>query len=307
MKAKLLLATTLLLISVASRAQMNVTDFDGNTYATVTIGAQVWFKENLRSRSFNNGTSIPRVNDNAAWSILTTPGFSWYNGDSLTYNVPYGRLYNGYVITNGNICPTGWRVPSDADWTTLSGFLGGASAAGGKMKETGISHWSDPNTGATNESGFTALPGGARFNHGGFTSINTTGRWWSSNITGTGYLDKSITNTSASLVSNTSGVFKNGFSIRCMKDVSTDNNESAYSTELLVFPNPASGFINIKMLNESSGISKMKLYNSVGVVVLETELSEGQGLIDLSEYPSGFYLIRIETINKTYSRKLILE
>jgi uncharacterized protein (TIGR02145 family) len=140
--------------------QLTVTDIDGNAYNIVTIGGQAWMKENLKVTKYKDGTTIPLVTATGAWVALTTPGYSFYN-NSVTGGV-YGALYNWYTVNTGKLCPTGWHVPSTTEWTTLETFLGGASVAGGKLKETGTSKWFSPNTGATNETGFTALPGGAR-------------------------------------------------------------------------------------------------------------------------------------------------
>ncbi|MCX6258773.1 MAG: fibrobacter succinogenes major paralogous domain-containing protein [Bacteroidia bacterium] len=156
-----------------------VKDIDGNVYHTVTIGSQVWMVENLKTTKFNDGTAIPLVTDSLAWSYLFTPGFCWYNNDASTYKNTYGALYNWYAVNTGKLCPPGWHVPSDAEWTQLTDFLGGDSIAGGKMKESGTIHWYSPNIGATNSSRFTALPGGFRGNNGTFTSLVGFGSWWS--------------------------------------------------------------------------------------------------------------------------------
>jgi uncharacterized protein (TIGR02145 family) len=111
-------------------------------------------KQNLKTTRFNDGTTIPLVEVAATWSILTTPGMCWYYNDQATYGTVYGALYNWYTVNAGNLCPTGWHVPTDAEWTTLTDFLGGVSVAGGKLKEAGYAHWAEPNTGATNRQWF---------------------------------------------------------------------------------------------------------------------------------------------------------
>ena len=118
--------------------------------------------ENLKTTKYRDGTSIPLVTENTAWLNLTTPGYCWYNNDAAHYKSTYGALYNWYVLNAGsngwkNVCPTGWHVPTDAEWTTLTTYLGGESIAGGKLKETGTSHWLSPNTVATNETGLHTL------------------------------------------------------------------------------------------------------------------------------------------------------
>ena len=137
-----------------------VTDIDGNVYHTVKIGTQVWMVENLKTTKYNDGTPIPLVTANSSWAILTTPGYCFYNNDANVNKATYGAMYNWYIVNTGKLCPAGWHVPIDAEWTTLTNYLGSENAAGGKLKEFGISHWVTPNDGTTNSSGFTALPAG---------------------------------------------------------------------------------------------------------------------------------------------------
>jgi uncharacterized protein (TIGR02145 family) len=191
-----------------------VSDVDGNTYTTVTIGSQVWMAENLKTTRYNDNTAIPMVTVNNTWFLMTTPGYCWYNNNVATY----GALYNWYTVSTGKLCPTGWHVPSDAEWTTLTTYLGGESVAGGKLKETGTSHWSSPNTGATNSSGFTALPGGYRDFTGAFYYIGTIGFWWSSTENGTNYAWFRAMGYSYSYVYRDYYYPQNGLSVRCLRD-----------------------------------------------------------------------------------------
>lgn len=159
-----------------------IADIDGNMYNTVQIGSQCWMKENLGTTKLNDGTIIPLVTDDA-WIFLTSPAYCIFN-NNISIGQTYGLLYNGFAISTGNLCPFGWHVPTDSDWTALSNFLGGAIVAGGKLKENGYSHWINPNTGATNETGFTALPGGFRDNTSGgsgypYQGLTYYGIWWS--------------------------------------------------------------------------------------------------------------------------------
>jgi len=193
-----------------------VSDIEGNVYKTVTIGTQVWFAENLRTGTLNDGNFIPIVTESAPWSNLTTAACCWYDND-MKYNVPYGALYNWYTVITGSLCPAGWHVPADEEWTALTQYLGD-SVAGVKLKETGTTHWISPNAGATNETGFTALPGGQRFNDGGFHNFSIWGTWWS-----TSELD-TLNAWSRTLSHSYSGVIpyghnkRHGFSVRCVKD-----------------------------------------------------------------------------------------
>lgn len=157
-----------------------MTDQDGNVYKTVTIGTQTWMAENLRTTKYNDGTAIPFVTASSEWGNLSTGAYCNYRNTNNTDTIAtFGRLYNWYAVNTGKLAPTGWHVPTDAEWTTLTTYLGGESVAGGKLKETGTTHWDSPNTGATNETGFTALPGGGRHTNGSFYDIGYYGYWLS--------------------------------------------------------------------------------------------------------------------------------
>ena len=199
----------------------SVIDIDGNIYHTVIISTQTWMVENLKTTKYNDNTTIPLVADPSVWTALTTPGYCWYDNDEGTYKATYGALYNWYAVDaagNGgkNVCPTGWHVPADADWTILTTYLGGLSVAGGKLKETGTTHWTTPNTGATNQTGFTALPGGSRSGKGIY--IGLFGTWWSSTEDpATNAWNRSMSYSSPE-VGRYSNVKHDGFSIRCLMD-----------------------------------------------------------------------------------------
>jgi uncharacterized protein (TIGR02145 family) len=184
----LLLLGLVLILNNCKKTQENtsgsITDKDGNVYTSVTIGTQVWMVQNLKTTKLNDGNPIPDIIDNIAWLSLTTPAYCWYNNDASTYKKDYGALYNWYTVKTGKLCPSGWHVPSNEEWITLRTYLGGEAIAGGKLKESGTSHWQSPNTGATNESGFTALPGGGRRNVGSGNEGKFDGQgidcsWWS--------------------------------------------------------------------------------------------------------------------------------
>lgn len=165
-----------------------VFDVEGNEYRTIQIGTQTWMAQNLNTSSYRDGTPIAPVTSNSVWFNLDdteTGAWAYFNNDSATYNCPYGKLYNFYAVedTRG-ICPTGWHIPTDAEWDILRDFLdplaaGNVNVAGGKMKSVGTMYWANPNTGATNSSGWSGLPGGYRFSAGFFVSFGTLGTWWS--------------------------------------------------------------------------------------------------------------------------------
>ncbi len=161
-----------------------MTDIDGNTYPTVKIGGQWWMAEDLKvthyhsAKDFRNDGAIPNVTDGATWAGLTTGAYCDYNNDPGN-EATYGHLYNWYAVADPGFAPTGWHVPSDAEWQTLIDFLGGDEVAGGKMKEIGTTHWFSPNYGATDESGFTGLPGGCRDSSGNFNNMGALAYYWS--------------------------------------------------------------------------------------------------------------------------------
>ena len=149
----------------------------------VTIGFQVWTQNNLDVRVYRNGDPIPQVTDPTVWGNLTTGAWCWYNNDSAT-NAIYGKLYNWYAVNDSRgLAPSGYHIATDAEWTQLTDFLGGAAVAAGKIRTT--SGWTLPNTGATNSTGFSSLPGGYRNSDGTFRLIGGLTSWWSSTETNT--------------------------------------------------------------------------------------------------------------------------
>ena len=171
-----------------TKTYSTMTDQDGNVYKTITIGSQTWMAENLRTTKYNDGTPIPNVSDSIAWTSLLSGAYCNYkNTSDIDFIATYGRLYNWYTINTGKLAPQGWHVPSWDDYNTLITYLGGSTIAGGKLKETGITHWANSNTGATNESGFTTLPSGYRGSLGYvFVSQGRVACFWTSYSDGNG-------------------------------------------------------------------------------------------------------------------------
>ena len=161
---------------------ITVTDIEGHVYQALQIGDQVWMAENLRTQKLNDGTGIALIEEDTAWShtsLGNMPAYCWYLNDAISYGETYGALYNWYTVETAKLCPEGWHVPSHAEWTKLTAYLGGEKISGGQLKETGIVHWLAPNTSATNETGFTALPGGIREPDGNYLFLGQKGTWWS--------------------------------------------------------------------------------------------------------------------------------
>ena len=223
----------------------NVTDIDGNTYQSVTNCGLTFTKQNLNVSKYSDGTSIPQVQDPTVWASLTTGAWCYYNNDPANELV-YGKLYNWYAVVGiydaasaanpllrKKIAPAGWHVPTDTEWSMLINCLDPNGSAehgdfefnisGGKMKATGIieagtGFWYEPNAGATNESGFTGLPGGYRLKELEFNNIGYIGGWWSTSEYFTGnafyrYVGKGNGNAIVNGIN-----MEYGFSVRCLRD-----------------------------------------------------------------------------------------
>jgi uncharacterized protein (TIGR02145 family) len=213
-----LYAIAIFLLGLTGCQTHSVKDVDGNKYKTVTIGTQVWMAENLKTTKYNDGTEIPLVTNNDDWAKLTTPAYSWYNNDLAENKETYGALYNWYTVNTNKLCPKGWHVPTDGDWMIMVSNLKEGDFVGGSMKEAGTRHWKIPNTGATNKSGFTALPGGYRSIEGIFNYIGIFGYWWSS----TEYNNTTVLFWNLRYKYNSAYKDRSekycGFSIRCLMD-----------------------------------------------------------------------------------------
>lgn len=195
-----------------------VTDVEGNVYHEISIGPQTWMVENLKTTKFRNGDPIPNVTDNTAWENLTNGAYCVYNNDAANITT-FGMLYNWYAVNDSRkIAPDGWHIPTDAEWSALRSYLGGATVAGGKLKSTGTVNWDTPNTGASNSSGFSAMPGGYRYYGATFGGVAMAGYWWSATEydSGTAWC-RYLSNSSPELFN--SHISKGlGFSVRCIKD-----------------------------------------------------------------------------------------
>jgi uncharacterized protein (TIGR02145 family) len=197
-----------------------VTDIEGNIYKTIQIGTQTWMAENLKTTKYNDGTAIPLVMGDNNWANLSSAAMCWFNDDPGIYKDIYGGYYNSYAVKAKKLCPEGWHLPDKTEWSQMNSHLGNEGSAGGKMKESGTLNWMSPNYGATNESGFTGLPGGYRrdkFNRRGITA-----NWWSatSNQIYSGFyydsyvLDYRYRNISVNIMTYSTG----GLNVRCVKD-----------------------------------------------------------------------------------------
>jgi len=195
-----------------------IADADGNIYNTRLIYDKIWILENLKTTSYSDGTAIQLVVSNTDWLSLSSPGYCWYDNDQGSYKATYGALYNWFAVSGGNLCPADWHVPSDAEWTTFTDFMAGETFAGGRLKETGTEHWTDPNAEATNEIRFTALPGGKRESNGIFSGQGLNGTWWSSSEYDAGNAWSRRMNYNNGNVNRNYYSKSEGFSVRCIKN-----------------------------------------------------------------------------------------
>lgn len=194
-----------------------IKDGDGNTYTSVSIGSQIWLKENLKTTKFNDGTQIPLVTALEDWRELTSPGCCWYDNNAASYKNSYGALYNWFAASSGKLCPTGWHVPSHDEWETLVNNLG-SNTAGGQLKEMGTTHWLSPNEGASNSTGFTALPGGQRAKYGSYSNMGSTGYWWTSTQYSSSNAHYHIIYHNYAYADDCDWDKEYGLSVRCIKD-----------------------------------------------------------------------------------------
>ena len=194
-------------------------DASGNYYSVVKIGTQTWMAENLKATKFRTGDDIMNLTNNSDWGYYTISSWCNYNNDAAT-PASYGKLYNWYAVFDSrNIAPLGWHIATDAEWTALTTNLGGESLSGGKLKETGSAHWSNPNTGATNSSGFTALPAGDRVGSTGvFETIGNGTFWWTATEQTSVYAYFRSSGYSSEGIGRSGSPKQSGLSVRCVKD-----------------------------------------------------------------------------------------
>jgi uncharacterized protein (TIGR02145 family) len=213
----------------------SMTDGESNSYKTVTIGTQTWMAENLKVTKYNDGSTIPNVTDATIWSNLTTGAVCTYNNTTNADTIrTYGRLYNWYAVNTGKLCPTGWHVPSDAEWSTLDAYLNangydydGSTTDDAIAKSmASITGWASVsqtgdignNPSINNKSGFTALPGGVRSYDGAFNDIGGSGYWWSASENGTSNAyGRNLLYNRNSLNNNYNNEV-DGFSVRCLRN-----------------------------------------------------------------------------------------
>lgn len=297
---KYLIIVILFSLTTQNKAQ-TVTDVEGNIYNTIIIGTQTWMKENLKTTKYNNGKAIPNVTSTNAWNTLET-GASCNYENSVSNALKYGRLYNYYAVMDSNkICPTGWHIPTIEEWDELINTL--IDSAAGKMKST-TTDWIPPNVGATNESGFTALPGGLREAFGGFVGLGIGAYFWSSTeYSSNAVYNMELHNNSVWTQGTDYNEKEKGFSVRCIKDNTLLEIIPKNSSEVTVYPSPAKDKLFI--INHKSSLVKVTIFDLQGKQVIRTELVSGP--IDMSEISKGIYIVKIIDAGKIITRKIIKE
>jgi uncharacterized protein (TIGR02145 family) len=310
-----------------------VSDINGNVYNTITIGNQVWMKENLKVTKYRNGDPIPGDLSDASWTSTTSGA---YDRRYITaYESLYGNQYNWYAVADSRgLCPVGWHVPSKADWNVLNKFLDGASdtacvgplsnsaclnTAGGQMKKNGFGYiqnadWYTPNTGGTNTSHFTALPGGLRNETGVYYHIGLRGYYWASNSNASCCAWHTVMYYSNAALERNVNNKQMGYSVRCLRDNTggmpqgisgSSGKESEISElgsfakeEILINPNPANTEVNLEIASSESGDCRVEISDMLGRVVLEEKhsLQPGANVIsyDIRNFRNGIYQVKVE-------------
>jgi uncharacterized protein (TIGR02145 family) len=281
MKRNIFFLSLLVAFTLQNQAQ-TLTDIDGNTYNYITIGSQIWMSENLKVTHYRNGDPIPYVTDNTQWSDLSSGAYCYYANDTNKTT-----LYNWFsVLDSQNIAPAGWHVPSDAEWTTLTTYLGGENIAGGKLELKGFA--------AT----------GSRNANGGF-EYPDYGDWWASTPSGTTNGCHRGHQTGLDAIYNISFNKKYGFAVRCVKDnvtlIETNTKES-----LLIYPNPTNGKLNVLLKNPVNNIL-IEIINISGQCVFSSTFHNiTASTIDLYGNRKGIYFVNLTTDEATFCSKFIL-
>ncbi|NQU35722.1 MAG: T9SS type A sorting domain-containing protein [Bacteroidetes bacterium] len=280
-------------LTITAFAQI-VTDIDGNIYNTIVIGNQTWLQQDLKVLHYPDGSVITEV-----WS---------YNDDDSLANI-YGRLYTWDASMNYSteeksqgICPDGWHIPSDGEWTDLGNFLGGNNLAGGKLKESGTDHWMLPNSGATNESGFTALPAG-EYDDTHYQFLGMYNVIWSSTQANSVYAKYRYLNFEDEAL-HTYTYFKDfRYSVRCIKNLTVGINNKP-KKELRIFPNPVGMVLNIKQSINNEN-QKVTIYNQLGEKVKNFIITDQNHSEDMQILNPGIYLLIIENNTTTNYLKIL--
>jgi uncharacterized protein (TIGR02145 family) len=282
---------------VGAQCPLTVSDIDGNSYPVVQVGSQCWMAENLKVNHYRDSSAIPDSLSQSQWSSTT-------QGAIGATSLVYGNYYNFYtVIDPGGLCPSGWHVPSDSEFVICINALGGGLVAGGAMKESGTIHWNSPNSGASNSSGLTALPGGYVTNTNlALTNVNMLCNWWSSTAT---QFAGGIPTQAAYIQLSNSNAFatyafagtRYGYSVRCISDnPATGINENRLNKPFYLSPNPCRDKLTINSAINTS--ATLKLYDSTGKLVYQSVLENHTSTLNIpAEISNGTYIVSFEDPN----------
>lgn len=314
MKSKLLLFFSVITSLVFSQT---VIDIDGNIYKTVTIGTQEWMADNLRTTKYNDGAAIDLVTDSSAWAnLFTNPGYCYYENDKSKYDSLYGGLYNWYAANSGKVCPSGWHLPSRAEWMTLGRYLdeNGHTGIRGKALKS-ITGWDDYNGSdgnGTDNYGFNGLPAGVRSDNGNFYLEGIKGYWWSSTevIPVPGQLcytcsyNLILLNEQIEYDSFILGYDyqRQGKSVRCLNDnlVTGTNKLVKESAAISVYPNPTQGTLKVELNNSLNNTGVIIKVLNTQSAELYNEIATGSSqTIDVSSWAAGIYFVHILDSSKT--------
>lgn len=314
---------TLLIFSFSIHSVLKsqtVTDTDGNVYNTIGIGTQLWMKENLKTTKYRDGSSIPNVTVNNTWGSLTTGAYCDYSNLPSNANT-WGRLYNWYAVSDTReLCPTGWHVPSDYDWSILENYLlvngfnydstttGGFKIAKALASTTqwlastvvGASGNTDYPT-KRNITQFTALPGGFRYGtNGTFGEMGSSGYWWAS--TTATMADARRIQYNNSFFTHPFGDWDVGFSVRCICDLPTNIEGFNNSNKIILYPNPTMDYVIIEGLENKNTI---EIVNLQGQIVKNLTVSSTKTTIDITALSIGIYTVKIKSDKGIFVKKLI--
>jgi uncharacterized protein (TIGR02145 family) len=281
-----------------------VVDSDGNFYNSIIVSnGQEWMTENLKTTRFANGDLISKIENNLSWSSASTSAFSDYQGNEIIANT-YGRLYNFFTtIDERNVCPSGWHVPSNLEWTRFTNEIGGLGVAGSILKATGNEFWQAPNADATDAIGFRALPNGCRYDGGNYNNLGTYAYFWTATELDTTF------SWFRSLKYDVPTAFRNftkkqnGFAIRCVKNQPLELIEKE-NLKVSIFPNPFTESIKMEY-NHSANFENaiVSILNSQGLVC--KVFNGGESTLDLSELPSGLYIIVVQLENSKETVRIV--
>lgn len=342
MKKTILLFTGLAFFTFKNQAQITVTDIDGNSYNTVTIGTQIWMAENLKVTHYPDGTAILYITDNSQWGNLEDneidDAYCYFNNDANGEADTYGALYTWAAAMGDNavssnsipsgvqgVCPDGWHLPSDEEWTVLNDYLidngynWDGTTSGNKVGKSmaATSGWNSSTTpgdvgndqSSNNSTGFTGLSSGRRWysSAGTFADEGISGTWWSTTESpyDTTMSYRRILHYSYDQLDRYFNPKSSGFSVRCVCDSTVSTSIKAIDMEnrFHIYPNPATD--NVYIINTDSKIEKVQIYNIIGSCVLQREINNDKNEINVSTLPKGLYVIKITGDNWTTDRKLM--